>query len=310
MRHNRGNEIRPGDRTAMPKLSHRGICVSDLAASERFYCEALGFEPFQDFGVLEGPEMATTMQLPGVKLRARMLRRPEGPVIELLQFLQPCATGPREKRSTLQYGLVHISFYVDDIDAWAARITRAGGTVHEHTRAYFEGNDTTLLYCTDPDGTRVELMKSPGEAERFSHGGICVDDVEAAMRYYEALGFSAAENYVLDQGFDWLGVINEVPGIKLRAQMVRDQDGNTIELLKVIEPDSFGPRDRQPFNRFGLTHLAFWVDDPEATLADLAQRGGSFVPEAHVISHGIELFQGTDPNGVRIELMHARAGAD
>ncbi|ANI79393.1 VOC family protein [Sphingobium sp. EP60837] len=293
----------------MVRLSHRGICVNDIAASERFYRDALGFEPYQDHGVIEGPDMAKTMQIPGVQLRAVMLKRQDGPVIELLQFLEPPATGPREKRSTLQYGLVHISFYVDDIDAWAARIAKAGGTIYEETRAYFAANDTTMLYCTDPDGVRVELMKSPGEAERFSHSGICVEDIDASLNYYEALGFTPAENYVLDQGFDWLGVINEVPGIKLRAQMVRDAGGNTIELLKVLEPASFGSRERQPLNRFGLTHIAFWDDDPATTAAELAERGGYFVEEAHVTTPMIELMHGADPDGVRIELMRPISSA-
>ena len=287
----------------MARLSHRGICVSDIATSERFYREALGFEPYQDFGVIEGPDMEKTMELPGVRLRALMLKRPDGPVIELLQFLHPAATGPREKRSTLQYGLVHISFYVDDIDAWANRIRNAGGTVYEETRAHFAGNNTTLLYCTDPDGIRVELMNAPGEKERFSHGGICVDDIDTSLKYYEALGFTAADNYVLDQGLDWLGVINEVPGIKLRAQMVRDADGNTVELLKVFEPDCFGSRERQPLNRYGLTHLAFWDDNPEETVAKLSKLGGYFVEAAQVQTPNVELFHGADPDGVRIELM-------
>lgn len=291
----------------MVKLSHRGICVSDIAASERFYRDALGFEPYQDHGIIEGPDMDKTMQIPDVRLRAVMLKRPDGPVIELLQFLQPLATGPREKRSTLQYGLVHISFYVDDIDAWAARIATAGGTVHEHTRAHFADNNTTMLYCTDPDGVRVELMKAPGEAERFSHSGICVDDIDVALSYYEVLGFTSSDNYVLDQGYDWLGIINEVPGIKLRAQMVRDAAGNTIELLKVFEPDSFGSRERQALNRFGLTHLAFWDDDPETTVALLTAQGGYFVEEAHVKTPAIELMHGADPNGVRVELMRLTA---
>lgn len=294
----------------MIRLSHRGICVSDIKASTRFYQEALGFEPYQDHGVIEGPDMEKTMEIPGVRLRAVMLKRPDGPVIELLQFLQPPATGPREKRSTLQYGLVHISFYVDDIDTWATRIARAGGTVHEETRAHFDVTDTTLLYCTDPDGVRVELMHSPGEVERFSHSGICVDDIDVALAYYQALGFSPAENYVLDQGFDWLGVINEVPGIKLRAQMVRDSAGNTIELLKVLEPASFGSRERQPLNRFGLTHIAFWDDEPAATAAILSERGSYFVEDAHVTTPTIELMHGADPNGVRIELMRLVSSAD
>lgn len=114
----------------MPRLSHRGICVSDLAASERFYRDALDFAPYQDYGVVEGPDMARTMQLADVRVRCKMLVHRDGPVIELLHFLAPPGFGPRERRSTLQYGLVHLSFYVDDIDAAAQRIEAAGGTVH------------------------------------------------------------------------------------------------------------------------------------------------------------------------------------
>lgn len=287
----------------MVSLSHRGICVSDFAASDRFYREALDFAEHQDYGIIEGPDMDRTMELEGVKLRAKMLKRADGPIIELLHFLAPEASGPREKRSTLEYGLVHLSFYVDDIDATAARIAAAGGTVHEETRTYYAGNDTTMLYCTDPDGVRIELMKAPGEAERFSHSGICVADVDASLAYYRTLGFEPAEDYVLDQGLDWLGVINEVPGIKLRAQMIRDAAGNTLELLKVYEPASFGDRARKPLNRFGLTHLAFWDQEPDATAAALTERGGYFVEAAHVVTPVIELMHGADPDGVRVELM-------
>jgi len=285
------------------RLSHRGICVSDLERSDAFYRQALDFAEYQDHGVVEGPDMDKTMQLPGVRVRAKMLRHPDGPVIELLYFITPEATGSRERRSTLQYGLLHLSFYVDDIDVAARRIADAGGRVLEKTRAHYAGNNTTMLYCTDPDGVRIELMQAPGERQRFSHSGICVENMDSSMNYYAGLGFSPAENYVLDQGLPWLGVLNEAPGIKLRAQMMRDGEGNTIELLKVFEPASFGPRERQPLNRFGLTHIAFWDDNMERTVADLTERAGYFVEDAHVRTASIELQHGADPDGVRIELM-------
>ena len=284
-------------------MSHRGVCVSDFEAADRFYREALGFEEHQDYGVLEGPDMDRTMELPGVRLRAKMLRHPSGPVIELLHFLAPPATGKRERRSTLQYGLVDLSFYVDDIDAAAQKIRDAGGFVFDHTRAHNAETGITLLYCSDPDGIRIELMCQPGIAARFSHSGICVDDIERSLAYYAALGFQPAENYVFEEATDFLDTINEVQGIKLRAQMVRDADGNTVELLKVFEPDAFGPRERQPLNRIGLTHIAFWDDAIEQTIATLTERGGHFVEAAHVTTPVIELQHGADPDGVRIELM-------
>lgn len=287
----------------MPRLSHRGICVADPAASERFYREALDFAPYQDYGIVEGPDMERTMQLPGVRVSCNMLRHRDGPIIELLHFLAPPAFGPRERRSTLQYGLVHLSFYVDDIDAAAGRIEAAGGSVHRHTRAHYEEGRTTMLYCSDPDGVRIELMHSEGVPARFSHSGICVEDIDVSLRYYRALGFEPAENYVLDAGYPWLGTINEVEGIKLRAQMIRDSEGNTLELLKVFEPACFGPRERRALNQFGLTHLAFWDEEMDSTVETLSDRGGFFVEEAHVRAPGIELQHGADPDGVRIELM-------
>jgi catechol 2,3-dioxygenase-like lactoylglutathione lyase family enzyme len=145
-------------------------------------------------------------------------------------------------------------------------------------------------------------MKSPGEAERFSHGGICVDDIAAAMAFYQLLGFEPADNYVLDQGLDWLGVINEVPGIKLRAQMMRNADGATIELLKVFEPDCFGTREKKPINRFGLTHLEFMLDDMDAVAATLIAAGGRHAPESDAVFGGVRIKHVIDLDGVRVKL--------
>lgn len=289
-------------------LSHRGICVSDLEASLRFYREGLGFEPHADHGVLDGPLMEQTMELPGVRLHPVMLRHPDGPIIELLHFEAPAAFGPRERRPTIQYGLVHLSFRVDDMDEAAERLRKAGGHVFEETRGHYAEGGATMLYCTDPDGVRIELMKLDGLSAGFSHSGVCVESVEKSMPYYEALGFAPAENHVLDDGFEWLATVNEIPGIKLRAQMMRDAAGNTIELLETYEPSSFGPRERRPINQLGLTHLAFWVDDVDAEAARLEAVGGSWANNTRVLAPGIELHHGADRDGVRIELMRVVNG--
>jgi len=285
----------------MVQLSHRGVCVSDLAASERFYRDALDFADHQDYGLIQGPDMAKTMQLPDVQVYAKMLKHPGGQVIELLNFVQPLASGSRERRSPLQHGLFHLAFYVDDIDAQARRIAQAGGHVLEHTRTQIAQANVNMIYCTDPDGVRIELVSIPGVPACFSHSGLCVQDIDVSLHYYAALGFQPAENFVLEDA--WIGVLNEVPGLKLRGQMIRDAAGNAIELLKVTGPASFGPRERQPLNRFGLTHMAFWDDELERKVAELTDRKGYFVEGAHVLTPVIELQHGADPDGVRIELM-------
>jgi lactoylglutathione lyase len=144
-----------------PAFSHFGICVGDLERSLRFYCEALGFERAESHDI--GPEFARLMDLPDVAVTSQFIRR--GPTaIELLCFGEPAAFGPRERRAVNQFGLTHLSFRVRDLTATTARIVELGGTVVESSRTVIELGSTPLefVYCTDPDGVRVELMDLGG----------------------------------------------------------------------------------------------------------------------------------------------------
>jgi catechol 2,3-dioxygenase-like lactoylglutathione lyase family enzyme len=147
------------DATPAHEPSHLGLCVSDLEASRRFYCEGLGFTAAEGFelssrdlvgldGSLEvaGPATITSqfISLGDVK-------------IELLGFHEPTPQGvPSRHRN--QLGLTHLSFFVDDVDAAAARLTEFGGTILEGTRSK-PGID--IVFLADPDGVRVELMGRP-----------------------------------------------------------------------------------------------------------------------------------------------------
>ncbi len=142
-------------------FSHLGICVSDLERSLRFYCEGLGFEPVASHQV--GEEFSRLMELDGVELESRMVRR-DGVTIELLAFEHPRPSGARRRRPMNQLGLTHLSLRVDDVDAVAAALERLGGEVVRGTRTTLDVGPARLdfLYCTDPDGVRVELMDLPG----------------------------------------------------------------------------------------------------------------------------------------------------
>ncbi len=139
-------------------LSHVGVCVSDVEASTRFYCEALGFEAAEAFDV--GDEFGPLMELDGVQLHSQFLRR-DGQAIELLSFAQPEPGGAKDRRPMTQFGLTHLCFRVDDVEAVAAAVATHGGTVLEHTRTTLADGALDFVYCTDPDGVRLELMKMP-----------------------------------------------------------------------------------------------------------------------------------------------------
>ena len=144
-----------------PAFSHFGICVSDLERSLRFYCEALGFEKAESHAI--GSEFARLMDLPDVTVTSQFIRR--GPTsIELLAFSDPAPFGDRRRRAVNQLGLTHLSFRVPDVAGTAARIVELGGAVVESSRTIIDlgGSALEFVYCTDPDGVRVELMDLGG----------------------------------------------------------------------------------------------------------------------------------------------------
>jgi lactoylglutathione lyase len=142
-------------------FSHLGICVSNLERSRRFYCEALGFVVAESHTV--GDEFGRLMELDGVALRSQFVRR-DGISIELLHFSSPDPIGDPVRRPMNQIGLTHLSVRVDDVDAVAASVTMLGGAVIEGTRTTFDLPEASMdfVYCTDPDGVRIELMHLPG----------------------------------------------------------------------------------------------------------------------------------------------------
>ena len=140
-----------------PAFSHFGICVSDLERSLRFYCEALGFEKAESHVI--GAEFAQLMDLPDVAVTSQFIRR-DATSVELLAFAEPPVLGDGSRRPLHQLGLTHLSFRVRDLVATTAKITELGGTVVEASRTIidFGGTPLTFVYCTDPDGVRIELM--------------------------------------------------------------------------------------------------------------------------------------------------------
>lgn len=140
-------------------FSHIGICISDMARSTKFYCEALGFEE-RSYQIL-GNELAALVGMqPELAFKAHLLFRKDI-VIELIHFSRPGHSGPSGARPMNQLGVTHLSFRVADIDPLLARIEAVGGTVLRSTRTSALGGE--VIFCTDPDGTRIELMCLPDE---------------------------------------------------------------------------------------------------------------------------------------------------
>ena len=149
------------DDTQDPTFSHFGICVSDLERSLRFYCGALGFEQAETHAI--GTDFARLMDFDDVAVTSQFIRK-GSTAIELLAFSDPAPSGSSERRPVNQLGLTHLSFRVQDLAAAEARVVEFGGTVVESSRTEIALGSAHLsfVYCTDPDGVRVELMDLGG----------------------------------------------------------------------------------------------------------------------------------------------------
>jgi lactoylglutathione lyase len=100
------------------------------------------------------------MEIDGLDVRSLMLSR-DGVTIELLAFAGPGHSGSGQRRPMNELGFTHLSLKVDDVDEVAVAIEHFGGTVHPSTRTPldFGGASLDFVYCTDPDGVRIELMR-------------------------------------------------------------------------------------------------------------------------------------------------------
>jgi len=143
------------------RLSHIGICVSDLERSLGFYRDALGFGERSGLDA-SGAEVDRLLELEAVKLRARYLER-DGTRIELLCFDSPGCSGDPGPRPVNQLGLTHLSLRVEDLDAAIRACERAGGRCLAATRIDDPRFQTRAVFVVDPDGMRIELVQAPGD---------------------------------------------------------------------------------------------------------------------------------------------------
>jgi lactoylglutathione lyase len=148
----------PADRV---RMSHVAIAVADFDVSSRFYTEGLGFEA-NPMVFESGDEVAAVSEVePPVRMRSRYFEK-DGTRIELMAWETPPVHGDASQQRN-QRGLTHLSFEVDDIGATEARLIALGGVALPDARVYLEPVKIALVFLTDPDGTRIELLQRNAE---------------------------------------------------------------------------------------------------------------------------------------------------
>jgi methylmalonyl-CoA/ethylmalonyl-CoA epimerase len=118
---------------------------------------------------------------------------------------------------------------------------------------------------------------------RIDHLGIAVPRLDEAIAAYEALGFSVE-------------AAHDVPTEKVRAAFLAIGESH----LELLEPtDANSAIARFLAKRSGLHHVCVLVDDIDAALAELRERGVELVDDSPRVGAG----------GCRVAFVHPRAAA-
>jgi catechol 2,3-dioxygenase-like lactoylglutathione lyase family enzyme len=138
------------------RLTHVGLCVTDVGHSTEFYCGALGFTKIGEMRV-DDEASARLLEVEDIVLDLVYLQR-DGFRLELLAYPASGATGDGNPRRMNAVGLTHMSFRVDDADALAEAIVAHGGQLLADRTVVFGGGNRGMM-LTDPDGNLLELIE-------------------------------------------------------------------------------------------------------------------------------------------------------
>jgi catechol 2,3-dioxygenase-like lactoylglutathione lyase family enzyme len=141
----------------------------------------------------------------------------------------------------------------------------------------------------------------------FNHVGIAVSEMEAAISFYELLGFERAEPQnlrIVDQ--EWMPRIVGFAPADIEVSIMRMGPIN-IELIEYLDPKGEG-RATTDVNDVGDAHIGLEVADVYAEHDRLAAAGVRFrnppltIPDEVPGFGGVQVVYGYDPDGNTFEM--------
>ena len=106
------------------------------------------------------------------------------------------------------------------------------------------------------------------------HTGIVVSNLEEALHFYrDLLGLKIVKD--ADESGDYIDNMLSLKKVRVRTIKMADDDGNLIELLYFQSHSCEAKKDRH-FYEIGVSHVAFTVEDIDATYRKLKEEGVFF----------------------------------
>jgi catechol 2,3-dioxygenase-like lactoylglutathione lyase family enzyme len=136
---------------------------------------------------------------------------------------------------------------------------------------------------------------------RFDHVGVVVDDLEAAVAFFLDLGLER-EGGGFAEG-EWVDKIIGLDGARVEFAMVRTPDGSgKLELVKFHEAADDDAAHPWPANRLGFRHVCIEVEDVNAIVGELREKGFDTVGEVQDFEDVYRLCYVRGPEGLIVEL--------
>lgn len=251
------------------ELNHFGIFVQDLEEALHFFRDGFGFEV-----VFKALNEKTDTDIVYLQVA--------GGMIELL--------APRTPSANQKFGVDHIAFLSNDLDADYERLVGMGAGELERPRVAGTG-EGRLAYVTDPNGASVELIQrdlvmrraEPVDHEHvvaFDHYSMYANDLTAARRFYSG----------------GLGMENLITWPIPERNLVIDYLHYGYDVLELLHEGQ--AMDSQ------FPHFALRVKNVDVAVESLARKGikPSVEPWPLKVGTGKQV-QFTDSNGVTVELL-------
>jgi catechol 2,3-dioxygenase-like lactoylglutathione lyase family enzyme len=136
---------------------------------------------------------------------------------------------------------------------------------------------------------------------RIDHVGVIVNDLAAAKAFFRDLGLEVQGEGGVEG--EWVDRVIGLDNVKNAVVFLRVPDGEAgIELIQFFSPPAEGGIQHLPSNTLGIRHIAFVVEDIEAVVARLKEKGTEPFSEIQQFEESYKLCYIRGPEGIIIEL--------
>ena len=136
---------------------------------------------------------------------------------------------------------------------------------------------------------------------RIDHVGIVVNDLAAANAFFLELGLELEGEAELEGA--WLDRIVGLKDVRTAIAYLRTPDGDAhVELSKFYTPSDKSAIQKPSGNTPGIRHIAFVVDDIDAVVAKLKEKGAETFSEVQRYEDSYKICYVRGPEGIILEL--------